>query len=261
MRQSPEAFGIARTRWTLALLQKHCPSLANLTSLSGVFYRLRRWQLVYKRARLHLHSPDPDYQCKVDALAALVQQARQSPQEMRLLFADEAAAYRQPVVAPLWQERGGLQEKATLSHAANTRYRFAGSLDAHTGQVVWCGASKVGVKILCRWLERVRSFYGATLRLVVAWDNWPVHRHEKVVAKAASLEIELFFLPTYAPWTNPIEKLWRKLKQEVLSLHRKAEAWDQLKASIGTFLDALIVPNPELVRYVGLAPHTTKVTD
>jgi len=32
--------------------------------------------------------------------------------------------------------------------------------------------------------------------------------------------ITLVYLPTYAPWLNPIEKLWRKAYQEVLHLHR-----------------------------------------
>ena len=91
---------------------------------------------------------------------------------------------------------------------------------------------------------------------MLAWDNWPIHYHERVVATAAAQQIELLFLPTYAPWTNPIEKLWRKLKQELLYLHRKADARLELKASIGTFLDNLALPNPALLRYVGLGKLT-----
>lgn len=252
MRQSPEAFGIARSRWTLALLQEHCSSLRELTSQSGVWRRLKKWQLVYKRARLHLHSPDPDYQEKVTQLSKMLQEARQSPDTLRLLFADEAAVYRQPSITTLWQARGREAEKVTLSHAANTRYRLVGALDAYSGQVLWQGGSKVGVKVLCRWLQQIRAFYGETMRLVLAWDNWPVHRHEKVLATAREQGIELLFLPTYAPWTNPIEKLWRKMKQEVLYLHRQANDWQALKSRIANFLDALSLPNPELLRYVGL---------
>ncbi|MGQ9628202.1 MAG: transposase [Anaerolineae bacterium] len=35
-------------------------------------------------------------------------------------------------------------------------------------------------------------------------------------------------LPTYASWFNPIEKLWRWLKQDVLHLHRLNEDWQAL---------------------------------
>lgn len=252
MRQSPHAFHINRSRWTLALLQKHCPPLAPLTSPSGVFRRLKKWHLVHKRARLHLHSPDPDYQNKVERLKTMRQDARNDPHEIRLLFADEVAFYRQPLVGPCWQERGSGQEKATLSPASNTRFRVVGSLDACTGQVVWRGGSRVGVQALCRWLEAVRAFYGPLPQVVIAWDNWWIHTHPKVVATAKAQGIGFLFLPTYAPWTNPIEKLWRKLKQEVIYLHRQADAWSELKARVGAFLDACAQPDPALLRYVGL---------
>ena len=70
--------------------------------------------------------------------------------------------------------------------------------------------------------------------------------------------IELLFLPTYAPWTNPVEKLWKKLKQEVVCLHRFADAWEGLKQKVRDFLQALILPSSAtatLLRYVGLVEH------
>jgi len=109
---------------------------------------------------------------------------------------------------------------------------------------------------LCRWLEQVRAFYGEEMRIVLAWDNWPVHRHEKVLAAAEAQRIELLFLPTYAPWTNPIEKLWRKLKQELVYLHRCAEDWVVLKQQIGDFLNQWEAPSPQLLTYVGLGDKT-----
>jgi transposase len=39
------------------------------------------------------------------------------------------------------------------------------------------------------------------------------------LAALAPSKIVLVPLPTYAPWTNPVEKVWRKLCQEVLHLH------------------------------------------
>lgn len=121
---------------------------------------------------------------------------------MRLLYADEVSFYRQPVGADCWFEKGKATFTADLSHSSNTRYRIAGALDACTGQVLWHGASKVGVKALCRWLAMLRSFYGEAIRLVVVWDNWPVHKHETVEAAAQQNRIELLYLPTYAPWTR-----------------------------------------------------------
>jgi hypothetical protein len=46
-------------------------------------------------------------------------------------------------------------------------------------------------------------------------DNWPIHFESQVVEAAAKAGVEMVRLPTHAPWLNPIEKLWRKLKQEL----------------------------------------------
>ena len=102
-------------------------------------------------------------------------------------------------------------------------------------------------------LEQVRQAYGEAPRILLIWDNWPVHYHEQVLLAASAQRIELLFLPSYAPWLNPIEKLWRKLKQEVLSLHRCSDAWPELQEQVRTFLQGYDRAAPDLLRYVGLS--------
>ena len=81
----------------------------------------------------------------------------------------------------------------------------------------------MGVTKLRRFLAKIRAAYpGPPIHLV--WDNWPVHAHPEVLARAAELDIEVPWLPTYAPWLNPIEKLWRWLTQDLLHHHRLAGA-------------------------------------
>ncbi|HEV2237019.1 MAG TPA: transposase, partial [Ktedonobacterales bacterium] len=90
--------------------------------------------------------------------------------------------------------------------------------------------------------------------LVLAWDNWPVHRHPTVLATARALRIHVRWLPTYAPWTNPIEKLWRWLKQTCVHHHPLADRWDELRATLTAFLAQFTDGSPALLRYVGLLP-------
>ena len=65
-------------------------------------------------------------------------------------------------------------------------------------------------------------------------------------------QIEPVWLPTYAPWLNPIEKLWRWLKQAVLKLHRLAEDWQAARDRVRQFLDQFAHGSPRLLEYVGL---------
>jgi len=62
-------------------------------------------------------------------------------------------------------------------------------------------------------------------------DNWSIHTHPDVCAVLESLpQIEPVWLPAYAPRLNPIEKLWRWLRADVLTLHRLTDDWDALHA-------------------------------
>jgi hypothetical protein len=134
IRRSPEQFGVARSRWTLALLRQHCPDLAGLAHDGCAWWRLerwgirlkrwgirlkrwgirlkrwgirlKRWGIRLKRGRLRLTSPDPDYAAKRDAVGAARDLARGRPGEVRLLYADEAGMYRQPLCAAAWHGRG-----------------------------------------------------------------------------------------------------------------------------------------------------------
>ncbi len=91
--------------------------------------------------------------------------------------------------------------------------------------------------------------------MYVVQDNWSIHRHPDVVEALTSMpRIEPVWLPTYAPWLNPVEKLWRKLKQEVLHLHRLSEQWERLKQRVAAFLASFSSGSAALLRYVGLLP-------
>jgi transposase len=111
----------------------------------------------------------------------------------------------------------------------------------------------MGVKGLKEFLKELRAAYPEKL-LVLVWDNWTVHRHPQVLAEAARLKIHIKWLPTYAPWTNPIEKLWRWLKQELLHHHHKADQWEELKAQVVEFLNQFKEGSTQLLHYVGLLP-------
>ncbi|HYO88455.1 MAG TPA: transposase [Candidatus Limnocylindrales bacterium] len=51
----------------------------------------------------------------------------------------------------------------------------------------------------------------------VAWDNSSKHEDNEVeaVVRGAAGRLVLLYLPTYRPWLNPIEMLWRQSRREV----------------------------------------------
>ncbi len=70
----------------------------------------------------------------------------------------------------------------------------------------------------------------------------------------AGTKARLLALPTYAPWANPIEKVWRRLRQDVLHRHGRADGRKALQEDVSRWLPKWSGPSPDLLRYVGLAP-------
>ena len=62
----------------------------------------------------------------------------------------------------------------------------------------------------------------------VAWDNSSTHEDDEVeaVVRAAAGRLVLLYLPTYSPWLNPSEMLWRHFRREVTH----CELFESLKA-------------------------------
>lgn len=218
--------------------------------------RLRSWGISWKCGRIHLVSPDPEYESKLAAIRAIRAAAYADPGKLRVLYADEASFYRLPHAGRTWHRSAGggkMQPLAPHAPGANTRRRIVAALDVCDGQVLSQTGSVIGVKALCRFLRRIRAHYGPEMRLIIIWDNWPLHAHHEVLRVACSLGIELLYTPTYAPWCNPIEKLWKKLRHDVLRLHRLSHAWKQLCQKVADYLAELRRANPELLRYTGLS--------
>jgi hypothetical protein len=65
--------------------------------------------------------------------------------------------------------------------------------------------------------------------------------------------IQLVTLPTYASWTNPIEKLWRWAKQKVLHLPPWADDLPLLRSRVAAFLEGFAHGSADLLRDLGLS--------
>jgi hypothetical protein len=274
--REPRQFGQAQSRWTLAAIQRVCRWLADYTP-SGVWRLLERLRVHWKRGRDYIHSPDPDYAAKRQYLADRVAAVQAAPARLVLLYGDELTYYRQPTLAAAYGAAGPTQPLARRSYRTNTATRVVGALNALTGRVSVLQASRIGVRALLQFYEQLCREYAAAERLYLVVDNWPIHFLPDVLAalepqdwpwpwvrspgvtdtpspmaRRLHLPIQLVCLPTYASWLNPIEKLWRLLKQQVLHLHPWAGDLPTLRQEVLACLTQFADGSDDLLRYVGL---------
>ena len=240
------------TRWTLRTIRVTFPWLQEYT-LSGVWRVLDRYGLSLRLGRVQRFSPDPDYAIKEGYLLACLREAALCPAEVVTLFMDEMGYYRWPTPAFDWMLDAPQPPQVAPCADNNKQWRIIGVLNALTGQVNYLDNYIVGRAFVIKMYQQIDRLYPDARRIYVAQDNWSIHSHQDVLAALSDLpRIEPVWLPTYAPWLNPIEKLWRWLRQDVLKMHRLAVDWDELHSRVNAFLDQFSTDSQELLHYVGL---------
>ena len=210
--------------------------------------------MVHKRGRRYVHSPDPAYARKLAAVTAAQALARANPGAVVLLYADELTYHRRPTVAAAWAAAGGEAPRADQGWTADRTRRVAACLDALSGRLLWWQRRRFDRRTLGRFWRAVAAAYPAAEVIFVALDNWPVHFHPDVLAALAGTPIVLLPLPTYAPWTDPVERVWRRLYEEVLHLHDRRDDWPALQAAVERALARFAADPAGLRRYAGLGP-------
>jgi transposase len=276
VRREPRQFGHPQSRWSLHSILSSCDWL-RLETRGGLSRLLKRLGIGFKRARSYIHSPDRDYESKVSYLTLCRMRAWYEPQRYVLLYLDEFTYWRQPTLDRAYEQAGQQQALAYRSVRRDSEFRGIGALNAITGQVTYRQYAKINLRRLSEFYAHIRSDYPDAETIYVVQDNWPVHVHPDVLARLEpqhspfwptvppnwpqqahhtalqdTLPIQLVFLPTYASWLNPIEKLWRWLRQDVLHLHRLSQEWQALKQAVLDFIAQFALGSIDLLRYVGL---------
>lgn len=250
---APTAHGPAPSRWTLRGVRATFPWLKDYT-LSGVWRLLQRQDLRIRSARVRQHSPDPQYVAKLDHLLSCLRDAAAHPEKVVLVFLDEMGYYRWPAEGRTWGPAAPTPAPlADRDGPNNKQWRVIGALNALTGRLDYLDAYIIGREKLIVFYRQLVAAYAEARRIYVVQDNWSIHSHEQVQAALVDLpQIEVVWLPTYAPWLNPIEKLWRWLREQVLKLHRLAGDWQALRERVNAFLSQFAQATDELLHYVGL---------
>lgn len=239
-------------RWNLRTIRATFDWLADY-SLSGVWRILERYDCKLRSSRVRQYSPDPDYAEKVLYLEACLRQVADTPETHVLLFMDEMGYYRWAAAAPDWMPVAPYPSRATSAAENNRQWRIVGVLNAWTGQVNYLDHYIVGRQKIIDMYQAVDQLYPYGEHIYVVQDNWSIHKHPDVTNALEDVpRIEPVWLPTYSPWLNPIEKLWRWLRQDVLKMHRLALDWDALRLAVNTFLDQFANGSQDLLHYVGL---------
>jgi len=96
------------------------------------------------------------------------------------------------------------------------RFNVLGAINAVTKEVITVtNTAYINSHCVCELLQKIVSL-GLTVPVTIILDNARYQRCAMVQTLAASLQIELLFLPAYSPNLNLIERLWKFVKKQCL---------------------------------------------
>jgi transposase len=212
----PRDLGLPFSFWSLSKLSDHLVATGVVASISRETVRqiLRSGGISWQATKTWKASTDPDFIAKMRRVLDLYDHP---PGDGRVICADEFGPLNlQPRHGRAWRPAGHpARLRATFTRPGGVRHMLA-ALDLATGKMTY------RIRQRKRWTEFLGLLKALRRRwpdqkLYVIADNFSPHKHPQVQSWAASNDVELVFLPTYASWLNWIEADFAALRYFALN--------------------------------------------
>jgi transposase len=223
--------------WTRPLLQKALfAETAQMLSLSEIGRILRCGGLRPHRIRLWLHSPDPEFQPKVEAICGLY---LAPPRNATVLCIDEKPGMQalEHRYALHFNVRDGevRREFEYIRHGTST---LIAAFDVGTGRV-FGRCRRRTAEGLVRFMEEVAKRYPSG-DVYVIWDNLNVHHGPrwKAFNERHGGRFHFVYTPKHASWVNQVEIWFGLLARAVLknaSFTTRSELESAVRSYIATW--------------------------
>lgn len=208
------------------------------------------------RVRQWLHSPDPQFREKVNAICELY---RQAPKGSVVLSIDEKtgiqAIERKHADRPPRPGRARRREFEYIRHGTQA---LTAALDVHSGRVLGRCTDRRTQDDLLAFMQDVASAYPKGTVHVI-WDNLNTHRAQQVWEDFNARHGGRFifhFTPLHASWVNQIELLFGIYSRRVLR-HASHTSTEHLRQRTEAFIDGRnITPKPFKWTFAGFELQT-----
>ena len=136
----------------------------------------------------------------------------------RIGFGDEMRVGLRGTTRRVWGRRG-VKVRQRLQLTYEWRYLFA-AVDGQAGRVWWSWVPSMKAEALWPTIAGIQE---DSLLDGLVWDNAPSHHDGDIT----DLDLAFVGLPPYSPELNPVERVWRYLRQNYLS-NRAFKDYDEI---------------------------------
>lgn len=224
----PEQHGYLATFWTVGMLLLALVAQVGVhLSPSALRTLLHQLDLRWGRPRLAMPiKVDPDKAAKQWAIVQAVVAA--APGTV-VLYADESRVQLLPILRAMWHWVG--QQLRIPTPGANVTRALFGALNIDSGEWTYLIRERMRADDFLVFLDHLLCTYPSR-PIVLIVDNYGAHTAKVVHAWLAEHpRLRLLYLPKYCSQLNPVEAIWRRLKDKV--------AANRLYDGITTLVDAV----------------------
>lgn len=211
--QGPLQAGYKRGGWTASMLQELIQKRYRVVyQVKYIPELLKRLGFRHKKLSIVSHKADQEVQnaWRSNTLPELLKKARQ--ERAVILFEDECTLRIWSQAEYTWAYRG--KKPVAKVHMGSHRKEVMGAVNLRSGKFIYTIVKKRGSQTFLDFLKYLKKIYPKR-KVYLVCDNGPIHRGKilKPWLEQNASKLELVFLPSYSPQFNPIERLWKQIKQ------------------------------------------------
>ena len=143
-----------------------------------------------------------------------------------------------------WIKKG--VRKEIPANTGRSRLNLSGAIDVVSHNIVIQEDRTLNAESTIRFFQKIEDAYPSKLRIHVFCDNASYYRNKAVTQYLSTSRIILHFLPPYSPNLNPIERLWKWMKERVI-YNTYYECFEDFKEAVSGFFAVLSTAAPESV--------------
>lgn len=246
--KTPKEVNLVGSGWTLKkIVQWVETSFSRSVSRNTVRNILKQNGLSWKKCKKLLAKANPEKR------AAFIEQFQAMYQEMcaekaTIIYIDESHFHQDLDLGYSWSVKGKPHWIKSSSPGLSAKVNWYGAYNFATGRCfLWqrgnCNSEQTSafLEALVNWL----AVENQTIYVIL--DGAPWHRSHQVKMKAEKMNINLVQLPGYSPDLNPIEGLWKWMREEVTQLccHANVQA---LKDDCLRFIDRINLEPDQVIK-------------
>lgn len=214
-------------------------------TVSGLRNWLQRHGFSYKKPSLIPGKVDPK---KQEMWLAEYETLKQKlPPTETICFIDGVHPTHNVQPAYGWIKKG--ESKLIPANTGRSRLNLTGAVDILSHRVHIREDTTLNASATIAFFKQLEEAYPMMSKVHVFCDNAPYYRNKEVTEYLKTSKVQLHFLPPYSPNLNPIERLWKWMKESVV-YNTYYEEFEAFKDAVLGFFDTLnnLVPDSEIGR-------------